>query len=332
VKNIIIIALVAVLSLGLLYYFHLLPSESEPFSANKVSKLPVFETARSSAFLQSMGETFEFMGFESCEEAIPVSALPDHVLYDRNGSTHTFRELIDIAYSLDCHYGDLIEDPEAAISVIQGGTATSADGITLDGSKQIFRVFAMNSASSLFARDLNPDVEANRDLIPSDEPESCDAIQDIVINGSTMELRFAAFDSLSNYRSAALLNFGEERCLNPRREPNDELEEYVKSGDIEAAITLSSNHFDDLLRELGRSSPNVPDPTREEAISAADTFAKLLMEAEYEKILAVADEYPLLAMSYAHGTLYIQLHTKFAEMLEIEPLYNAVFQFPGEED
>jgi len=287
---------------------------------------PEIETAESYYTLYYVWHSTWLLDDEACEDVWPISKIPSHTLINEIGERHSILELVEITHALECYLGKPFNSlgNEEEIQLIQGRSVRLEDGSTLRGSDQLMRAFSIMGAIELFKSELRLGRIIDVEPIPSREEDPCEAIMDIALNGSTIEIRFAAFYALHFLYPKESDRPQEAACPQFRDEPDEVLIEQAMAGDIEAAINLSQRRSDQFIEEYQNAELPWKDLPEDEQIAQMDEIANSKLADENAKIADALPEYPLLALTYSVSNLFLHLMALSEEMEELEPLWEEI--------
>ena len=205
------------------------------------SLLPEAEAAESSITMQKVIQNFDFANSaEECNVPAYLDELPDRVLFDNDGNRHGIDEFRDIANTIQCVIFVDDQGNEAPIGsaeigqvdfvgVVGGESFTFSNGRLVDATKQSVRATFISGVSGRMSLFL-----AGIEVVGLSGDDPCQEIGDIALEGETVELRYAAFDSLYDNLFFAL----DQSCFEPLVEDEDILLDAAAAGSFEAALTL----------------------------------------------------------------------------------------------
>ena len=231
----------------------LLFASQQIMSAQALSSLtPEGETAESSIIMQTVISSFGFANSaEECNNPDFLDELPDRVLFDDEGNRASIDQFSDIANTIQCLIfvdEDGNEAPVGTgeigsidfIDLIRGNTYTFSNGREIDATKQSVRASFISGVSGRMALFL-----ADVDVVGLAGDDRCQVVSDLVFDGETVELRYAAFDALYD---DLFFNVGDS-CYSPGVSDEEVLLD-AAAGSFEAALTLVLDWQIEALTEI----------------------------------------------------------------------------------
>jgi len=293
----------------------LLPASTSR-AGDVIDYLPEVQTARSVSAVAILSLTLFGFDPDDCDQ-LPLLELQnnisDHLLYDENGKFFDVSEIRQNVTGLICLSTTQIRPPtfseeEAAdiyFEIIQGNVVELPSGRLLDGAKQSLRAYSAYLVTNIFGFSLLPDFPIQAQL-PSELSDPCEAVRDIALNGSTLDIRFAAILALMNNLVQSDENGNLGSCTPPMDASESELVERAKAGDLEAAVNLSVLIREQIQAEADALEEANADLSDDELIMLTDSLVDKLLSELGLDILENTERFDLLALAYA--TASVELH------------------------
>jgi hypothetical protein len=298
---------ISILLLSLVALFTQFPNGTIQ-AGDVIDFLPEVQAARSfEIFFLALISDFEI----DCDTARSASELPNHLLVDNNGALRTEEESIILAAEAICLFfnfsleaSDTSFDPDVLaeirrnrLEVLRGNIATYDDGTEIDGSKQLFR---MAAAYGFFgAPDSLATLLADTPIAPI-----CQVLQETILDGETLELRFVSMLILAFEIGDDLFRDSDDDsiCGPLPTTSAEDLKPLVIAGDVNAAVDYASVIFADILTFIG------DEPEPEELAQLEADLDRLEIE-----MLTNTGRLPLLTLANAPAIFILELAVDFIE-------------------
>jgi len=326
-KRLLVVTLLTLVALAAL-----LPASTSR-AGDVIDFLPEVQTARSFSAVVPPGLTFQFAVFpdsRTCLQNNWPSDIPNHLLYDDNGRFHTIDEILLIVANIRCLFQ--VADGEAnvvgdgfsilySLESLKGEVVELSNGNILDGTKQSIRAVSIWAAAAGLTSVLL-DGDNATSLFTDEAIGGCELLERLVLEGETIELRFATLFVLFGDIALQIEEDFGGRCLSERTESTEALVELTKSGEIEAAANLTYRLLNEVAAQFDADLEQYGDEAELEELQAVvdTTLTELGIE-----ILENTERFPLLTMAVALSSLQIHTVDIVIELIEAFDLSSNIY-------